>query len=92
MNNKERAQQLEKEIRQIDFLIIFLMIIGLGESTLAIVEIIDMDIISFIVIASSLFLLFINARKRSLKELMKRTHEAIYMTEEEFSIKYPEDK
>jgi hypothetical protein len=92
MSNKEKAQQLEKEIRQIDFLIIVLMLISFGESTLAVLGIVDMDILSFVVITASLFLLFVNARKRSLKELTKRVHEAIYMTEEEYYTKYPENK
>jgi|LakMenEpi03Aug12_release.lakeMendotaPanAssembly.Ray.scaffolds.fasta_scaffold100142_7 hypothetical protein len=89
MSNKEKAQQLEKEIRVIDFVIITLMFTGVVESILAIMEIVDMDIISFLIISASLFLTFVNARKRSIKELTKRVNEAIYMTEKEYYEKYP---
>lgn len=88
MSNKEKINQLEKEIKNIDKALFILLAVGIGEISLTILGIIDLNIISFLTISVCSYLFFEHAKKRNVKDTMVRIHYAMELTEEEYDEKF----
>lgn len=77
MKNKEKIEQYGREIKKIDISLYILLSLMLGESVLAVMEIVKVDIFMVVATIGLMVLIRKNIKNRNMKETLMKMHEAM---------------